>query len=161
MKKTKLATICFFLLQVFAIYLVTSGFFLVTEQVPVSHEKNPLDGSDIWFKPKAKVILFIIDALRFDFFYYNETLVGHEEYPYQNKFVKLHNIVKANPENFIQFKTYADPPTVTVHRVQSMLTGNLPPFVEITENFGSSAVIHSLLYEVIMFRFQKTILSGN
>jgi len=142
MKITRLFSLLLFILTFFAVYLISSGFFLVREQVSSISQKNPVDDSDLWFKPKAKVIFFIIDALRFDFLYYNETLVNHESFPYQNRFVKLHNIFKANPENSLFFKVYADPPTVTVHRVQSMLTGNLPPFVEITENFGSSAVSH-------------------
>jgi len=140
MKITRLFSLLLFLLQFFAIYLISSGFFLKREQVAYISEKNPVDGTDDWFKPKAKVMFFIIDALRFDFLHFNETLVGHEQYPYQNKFVKLHKILKENPQNSLFFKAYADPPTVTVHRVQSIVTGNLPPFVEITENFGSSAV---------------------
>lgn len=148
MKINRLVSLGLFLLQFLSIYLVTSGFFLVREQLPQISEKNPLDDSNTWYEKKAKVIIFIIDALRFDFFYYNDTTIGKEQYPFQNKFVKLNKLVKENPENYVLFGIHADPPTVTVHRVQAFMTGNLPPFVEITENFGSSAVI------IFLFEFR-------
>ncbi len=146
MKRIKIISLLFFSLQIFAAYIFTRGFFLIKEQLPLRSEANPLDNSEVWYEKKAKVIFLIVDALRFDFFYFNETLPEQEQHTFQNKFVKLHNHVKANPENFVSFKAYADPPTVTVHRVQAMITGNLPPFVEITENFGSSVVILSIFF---------------
>ena len=129
------------LISIFSTYITFSGFFLTTTKIPDTSNRNLMDNSDTWFQPKTKVIMLIVDALRFDYFYYNESIVGQEQYPYQNKFVKLHEIVKNNPENFVTIRTYSDGPTWTVQRVRCLVTGSIPPFIQIAQSLGASAAV--------------------
>ncbi len=145
----KLISFLFFALQILAVYIFIKGFFVSREKVSNPSENNPLDDSEVWFDKKTKVIFYVIDGLRFDYLYYNESLVGHEQYSFQNKFVKLQNRIRANPENNILFKIYAEPPTITVPKLKAMITGNLPPLAEITENLLSSYVRRSLIVKII------------
>jgi len=144
MKLLKLLYILFFAIQLISICLVTKGFLLVREQLSDTSLENPFNNQTKWFDQKAKVIVLIIDALRFDFFHYNKSIENQEQYPYQNKFKKLNKILEKEHENYILFKAHADAPTVTTHRVQSFLIGNIPPFIKLTENFWSSEVSISL-----------------
>ena len=129
------------MISMFSIYITFSGFFLTTVKFPNTSNKNLLGTNDAWFQPKTKVVMLIVDALRFDYFHYNESIVGKEQYPYQNKFVKLHEIVKSNPENFVVIRTSSDAPTWTVQRVRCLVTGSIPPFIQIAQSLGASAAV--------------------
>lgn len=154
MKKLKVFTILIFISQLFAIYIISKGFLFAADKGVIKDLPTIINQNVKWSSKKVKVIMFIIDALRFDFLHQDEDIAKNQTHVYKNRFKKLYQLVGENPENFVMFATYADPPTVTVHRIQALMTGNLPPFIEITENFGSSAV--SLKIEKIFnFRFLR------
>ena len=133
MKTTKLISITSLALQIFAVMLVTKGLFLVRESLLEQTGPNPLDGSETWFEPKSKVILLVIDSLRFNFLYYNKTLEGHDLSTTQNKFAKLNELAEKNPENFVFMKIFADAPTITIQKVTTMVTGYIPPYAELID----------------------------
>jgi len=70
-----------------------------------------------------KTILIIIDGLRYDFLTYNSSLALGKALPYENKMIKLHELLKEEPSNGRLFKFEADPPTTTMQRIKGLTTG--------------------------------------
>ena len=85
-------------------------------------------GAGCWSSKRYdKVFMFIIDALRVDF-------VTEESMPY------LFSIIKSNSSQTKFFTFRADPPTTTSQRLKGLTTGSLPTFIDISDNFESSAI---------------------
>lgn len=86
--------------------------------------QNPRNGC--WMDRRVdSVVILLVDALRFDFAYYNlPHSVGS----------RLHH----NQSKLFQF--VADPPTVTMQRLKALTTGGLPTFADISGNFGGASV---------------------
>jgi len=138
------------LIALFSTSITFYGFFLTTVKIPDISTKNLLTNTtDSWFEPKTKVIMLLVDALRFDYFYYNESIVGQEQYPYQNKFAKVHEITKNNPENFVVIRTYSDAPTWTVQRIRCLATGNIPPFIQLAQSLGASVAMEDSIFKEV------------
>jgi phosphatidylinositol glycan class O len=73
------------------------------------------------------LVILVVDALRFDFAYYNlPKSVGR----------RLHQ----NSSQSRLFQFVADPPTVTMQRLKALTTGGLPTFADISANFGGAVV---------------------
>jgi phosphatidylinositol glycan class O len=81
--------------------------------------------SDVPLPAKKRVLLFIIDALRWDFIQHNE-----EDFPY------VHRLLRQNQSQTALFRLYADPPTTTSQRLKGLTTGSLPTFIDINANFN-------------------------
>ena len=79
------------------------------------------------------MIVLLVDALRFDFAYYNlPNSIG--------KRLKQ-NEKKSNPVSSSRlYQFIADPPTVTMQRLKALTTGGLPTFADISGNFGGAKV---------------------
>lgn len=91
-----------------------------------------------------RVVLMIVDALRFDFAYFNHTKPSKEEnssqYFFRNKLGVIHELIQKTPSKARLFKFMADPPTVTMQRLKGITTGGLPTFIDIKNNFASAAI---------------------
>lgn len=48
------------------------------------------------------------------------------------------------------FRTVCDAPTTTFQRIKAIITGNVPAFIEASENFDGSAVVEDNLVEQIV-----------
>jgi phosphatidylinositol glycan class O len=110
------------------VWLFASGFLLTRlelESVSVCHHS-------VGCTPPRfqKVLLIIIDALRYDFTVSNPTVQG----PYLNKLSIL------SQKNGFLARARADPPTTTLQRLKAITTGNLPTFVDAGSNFNSDAI---------------------
>jgi predicted AlkP superfamily pyrophosphatase or phosphodiesterase len=46
-------------------------------------------------------------------------------------------LIKQNSSNALLLESYADLPTVTMQRVKAMMIGDIPQFVEISNNFDA------------------------
>lgn len=80
--------------------------------------------SGCWAETKfEKAVIVIIDALRYDFAYFNETLQDEDIFPYQNKLTVIHEVLKALPQQASLYKFIADPPTTTMQRIKGLTTG--------------------------------------
>eukprot|EP00794_Sanderia_malayensis_P010169 gene10169-11208_t len=101
--------------------------------------KDKISFKENWITHK-KAILFLIDGLRYDFIQHHPNLTDKDSKHYQNKLVKVNELVSNNPENAKIFKFVADPPTITVQRVKGLTTGSLPTFADATSNFGSAKI---------------------
>ena len=79
------------------------------------------------------MIILLVDALRFDFAYYNlpnsigKRLKQNENNPKETSSSRLYQFI-------------ADPPTVTMQRLKALTTGGLPTFADISGNFGGAKV---------------------
>ena len=71
------------------------------------------------------LVILVVDALRFDFAYYN-----------------LPNSVgkRLGTKSSRLFQFVADPPTVTMQRLKALTTGGLPTFADISANFGGATL---------------------
>ncbi len=74
-----------------------------------------------------RVYLFVVDALRFDFFA-------------PQHFRELHSLAETHPGNVQFFRQRSEPPTTTSQRLKALTTGTMPTFIDFSSNFGSSAI---------------------
>lgn len=95
---------------------------------------NP--GSPLVCPPVSKrVVLILVDALRYDFTEYNPDIKNPMHY--QNRLPVIQKTVKKWPEKARVFRFMADPPTTTFQRVKALVTGSLPTFVDASSNFAA------------------------
>ena len=83
-----------------------------------------------------RVIWILIDALRYDFAVYDESLDPNPP-PHRNRMPFIRDLLREKPQNAKLFKSVADPPTTTMQRVKALTTGGLPTFVDFSMNFNS------------------------
>ncbi|KAK7116395.1 GPI ethanolamine phosphate transferase 3-like [Littorina saxatilis] len=86
-----------------------------------------------------RAIIIIVDALRYDFLFYNVSLQSDPP-PYINKLKTIHALLNRHPKNARLYKFLADPPTTTLQRLKGLTTGSLPTFVDAGANFDSSEI---------------------
>ncbi|XP_058832499.1 GPI ethanolamine phosphate transferase 3 [Topomyia yanbarensis] len=94
--------------------------------------------SNICLPRKSKVILLVIDALRYDFGTFNASL--EQPLPFQNNLPVMTELLNRFPERTRKLKFVADPPTTTLQRLKGMTTGSLPTFIDIGSNFASPEI---------------------
>lgn len=90
--------------------------------------------------PFRKLVVILIDALRFDFVL---THPPSNPFPipyYHNNFPLIEQLRQENPSRSLLFQYRADPPTTTTQRLKAILTGSLPTFIDAGSSFASSAV---------------------
>lgn len=87
---------------------------------------------------RAKVILIVIDALKYEFTEYNESLSN--PLPYQNKLPVIKELLKSSPDRTRLYKFMADPPTTTLQRLKGLTTGSLPTFIDAGSNFATPEI---------------------
>lgn len=82
-----------------------------------------------------RVVLVLVDALRYDFTEFNDKL----EKPlfYQNRMPIIKDTVERWPKRARIFRFMADPPTTTLQRIKAFVTGSLPTFVDVSSNFAA------------------------
>ena len=71
----------------------------------------------------SRAVLLIIDALRYDFALYDDSLEDSETLPYQNKLTVIHDLLRRSPDNGRLYRFIADPPTTTMQRLKGLTTG--------------------------------------
>lgn len=96
--------------------------------------------SDCWVQPSfRKSVLIIIDALRFDFVTYDQSLRNEVPF-YRNKLTCMYEAARDRPNNARIYRFIADPPTTTLQRLKGLTTGSLPTFVDAGANFASNEI---------------------
>ncbi|CAK1550668.1 unnamed protein product [Leptosia nina] len=106
-----------------------------------------------------RVVLILVDALRYDFTEYNPAL----ENPlyYQNRLPVIHNTVKKWPEKARIFRFMADPPTTTFQRVKALVTGSLPTFVDASSNFAAMELYEDNIIDQVTKNGGHAVLLGD
>ena len=122
------------LFYIVGILIFTSGFLLrrvvINERNTCSIDKNSCLRQDSF----NKVIIILIDALRYDFLLYNKSL--ETSLSFQNNFKHLNNLLETKPNHGGLYCFRADPPTTTLQRLKALTTGSLPTFIDAGSNFG-------------------------
>jgi phosphatidylinositol glycan class O len=162
-----LGLLCAF--HVVGIYLFTTGFFLARHELPTvstCEEQDP--GVGCWTSGTYdRAIVVIIDALRFDFAYFNKTKLSEKEQReggsrfFRNKLGVIHDLIEKEPSKARLFKFIADPPTVTMQRLKGMTTGSLPTFLDIKDNFASEAVEEDNIVHQLARHGKKVVMMGD
>ncbi|KAK7010593.1 GPI ethanolamine phosphate transferase 3 [Biomphalaria glabrata] len=111
-----------------------------------------------WMHSRFKrAIIVLIDALKYDFMEYNETL-GIDEIQnihFKNKLTILHQLKTKKPLNSRLYKFIADPPTTTMQRLKGLTTGSLPTFVDAGANFKSYHITEDNILEQLVQQNKK------
>ncbi|GAW83523.1 GPI ethanolamine phosphate transferase 3 [Plasmodium gonderi] len=121
--------------------------------------------------PYDRIVILLIDALRFDFTLYDPNYKKEKEDDesideeknttnnvrfFQNNMMNLHNILKSEKEKTRLFRFQADAPTVTTSRLKSMVIGSIPNFLDINENFSPTDDIQDNFIEQLYYN-RKTV----
>lgn len=135
------------------IFLFVGGFLLVRLEVnrtstckdilpPASSNSTSPD-----FCPEhprmRRVIILIIDALKAEFAHYDPGNVSPRAF--ENKLPVLGEMVSSRASHARLYTFRADPPTTTMQRIKGFTTGSLPTFIDVGNNFASSAVLEDNL----------------
>ncbi|KAJ0174190.1 hypothetical protein K1T71_010336 [Dendrolimus kikuchii] len=84
---------------------------------------------------KSRVIFLLVDALRYDFTEYDQSI--DKPLAYQNRLPIMHQTIERWPDRTRLFRFMADPPTTTLQRVKALVTGSLPTFIDVSSNFAA------------------------
>ncbi|CAN9504800.1 unnamed protein product [Ophioblennius macclurei] len=155
------------------IYLFTGGFLLVRLEVNrTSSCRDVLDPpgtgtggggglEDFCRSPPrfGRLVLLIVDALKIDFARFDPNLT--EPRPYQNKLPVLQEAVRTRPLQSRLYPFRADPPTTTMQRIKGFTTGSLPTFVDVGNNFASSAVLEDNLIHQLGREGKRVVFMGD
>ncbi|XP_024356410.1 uncharacterized protein [Physcomitrium patens] len=120
------------------------------ENIETNRQSDDKPSSECWTKPAIKrVIIIVIDALRFDFVAPSSHFPG-ESQPWMDKLRVLQKLYKEENGSARIFKFVADPPTTTLQRLKGLTTGGLPTFVDIGDSFGAPAIVEdNLIYQLV------------
>ncbi|TPX66621.1 hypothetical protein SpCBS45565_g04325 [Spizellomyces sp. 'palustris'] len=164
------------------IYLFGSGFLLTRLELDTRNNcstwrpegvptfEASVTGQGCWHAPRYnRAVLVILDALRFDFTVYNETLAhqasesgDNSSIPYYiNKLPVLHRILETEPEHGLLFRVRADPPTTTLQRLKALTTGTLPTFVDAGSNFFGQVIGEDNIIEQFTRTGRRVVFMGD
>lgn len=114
-------------------------------------------------KKKTKVMILLVDAFRYDFALYNDSIQDPEMY--QNKIKVINTLLNDQPNHSRLFTFVADPPTTTMQRLKGLTTGSLPTFIDAGSNFASHEInedniLDQVIYLKLYKKKQKVVIYG-
>ncbi|XP_043474221.1 GPI ethanolamine phosphate transferase 3 [Leptopilina heterotoma] len=101
--------------------------------------------ASLCMEPRAKIVLLVVDALKYDFVKWNKRDTSPSYY--KNKMPIVNELLMKYPQHTRLYKFVADPPTTTMQRLKSITTGTLPTFVDIGSNFNAENINEDNLVE--------------
>lgn len=104
-----------------------------------------------------KVVLVLIDALRFDF----AARQPDSSLPYHNKLPVIDKLLQEKPYNSHLFHFIADPPTTTMQRLKALMTGSLPTFIDAGSNFATGKVPDDHLLHRLKEKEKRLVFMGD
>lgn len=130
------------------LWIFSTGFLIVRKSLDTKSDCNSAPYPDpsnpeCWvqspFTKPPKIVLLVIDALRIDMVV---PPAKDDLNPpvYRNKLTVLWEMAQTHVKHARLFRFIADPPTATTQRLQGLLAGTLPTFVEIGGTFSESAL---------------------
>ncbi|XP_042552852.1 GPI ethanolamine phosphate transferase 3 isoform X2 [Dipodomys spectabilis] len=159
------------------IALFTSGFLLTRLELTnqSSCHEPPGPGSLPWGsqgKPGAcwmashfsRVVLVLIDALRFDFAQPQRSHVPGKSpvsLPFLGKLGSLQKILEIQPHHARLYQSLVDPPTTTMQRLKALTTGSLPTFIDAGSNFASHAIVEDNLIKQLTSAGKRIVFMGD
>ncbi|ENN71984.1 hypothetical protein D910_08653 [Dendroctonus ponderosae] len=107
----------------------------------------------------TKVILLIVDALRYDFAVFNEDNL--KPLPYENRLPAIKRTLDKFPASSRLYKFIADPPTTTMQRIKALTTGSLPTFIDAGSNFASSQITEDNIIDQVLKTKENIVFMGD
>lgn len=117
-----------------------------------------LKEEDLCSNGRAKVVLIVIDALKYEFASYHHT---QEPKPFENRLTTIKELMYKQPESARLYKFVADPPTTTMQRLKGLTTGSLPTFIDIGSNFASTEINEDNVIDQLRGKGKKTVFMGD
>ncbi|XP_062064007.1 GPI ethanolamine phosphate transferase 3 isoform X10 [Lepus europaeus] len=167
-----LAWVCFLFYA--GIALFTSGFLLTRLELTnhSSCQEPPGPGSLPWGhrgQPGAcwmaarfsRVVLVLIDALRFDFAQPQRSAEPPASLPFLGKLGSLQKILETQPHHARLYRAQVDPPTTTMQRLKALTTGSLPTFIDAGSNFASHAIVEDNLIKQLNSAGRRIVFMGD
>lgn len=152
MKRLPILVLLLWLCAMFyiGIFLFVGGFLLVRLEVNRTSTCGDVllpgdqQGDFCQGQPRfRKAVVLIIDALKIDFARFDPA--NKEPRPFENKLPVLEEVTSSKPSHARLFPFRADPPTTTMQRIKGFTTGSLPTFIDVGNNFASSAILEDNL----------------
>ncbi|CDO93334.1 unnamed protein product [Kluyveromyces dobzhanskii CBS 2104] len=145
------------LLQFIAIAFFAKGFLLTRTVLDNVAEIDP----NLKYGPKYdKMVLLIVDALRFDFVIPVDE--NHPKYnPYYHNNLKVLHETSHNSTDSVLLKFLADPPTTTLQRLKGLTTGSLPTFIDAGSNFNGDVIEEDNLIKQLYLHDKKVFFAGD
>ncbi|KAL9325757.1 hypothetical protein ACSQ67_006402 [Phaseolus vulgaris] len=156
------------LLHLLAILLFTAGFLLTRTELPYHSQCSDVslspcfssNNGSCWTKPAVnRVVLIVLDALRFDFV--APSTFFAESKPWMDKLPVLKNAASTRPLSARIFKAIADPPTTSLQRLKGLTTGGLPTFVDVGNSFGAPAIVEDNFINQLVQNGKKVVMMGD
>uniref|UniRef100_A0A2K6UPR3 GPI ethanolamine phosphate transferase 3, catalytic subunit n=1 Tax=Saimiri boliviensis boliviensis TaxID=39432 RepID=A0A2K6UPR3_SAIBB len=170
-----LAWVCFLFYT--GITLFTSGFLLTRLELTnhSSCQEPPGPGSlppgsqgkpgACWMSSRfSRVVLVLIDALRFDFAQPQHSHAPGEppvSLPFLGKLSSLKRILEIQPHHARLYRSQVDPPTTTMQRLKALTTGSLPTFIDAGSNFASHAIVEDNLIKQLTSAGRRVVFMGD
>ncbi|KAM9082912.1 GPI ethanolamine phosphate transferase 3 isoform 8-T9 [Megaptera novaeangliae] len=159
------------------IALFTSGFLLTRLELTnhSSCQEPPGPGSlpwgsrgepgSCWMASRfSRLVLVLIDALRFDFAQPQLSHVSGEppvSLPFLGKLAFLQRILEIQPHHARLYQSKVDPPTTTMQRLKALTTGSLPTFIDAGSNFASYAIAEDNLVKQLTSTGRRVVFMGD
>ncbi|XP_004677813.1 PREDICTED: GPI ethanolamine phosphate transferase 3 [Condylura cristata] len=177
----KISVLLFLLWVSFLFYagiaLFTSGFLLTRLELTNHSSCQELPGPRFlpwrsqgepgacWMASRfSRVVLVLIDALRFDFAQPQQSEVPGAppvSLPFLGKLGTLQRILEIQPHHARLYQSKADPPTTTMQRLKALTTGSLPTFVDAGSNFASYAIVEDNLIKQLTSAGRRVVFMGD
>nr|XP_008506738.1 PREDICTED: GPI ethanolamine phosphate transferase 3 isoform X2 [Equus przewalskii] len=112
----------------------------------------------------SRVVLVLIDALRFDFAQPQRSHVPGEppvSLPFLGKLGSLQRILEIQPHHARLYQSKAHPPTTTMQRLKALTTGSLPTFIDAGSNFASYAIVEDNLIKQLTNAGRRVVFMGD
>ncbi|KAI4876353.1 hypothetical protein NFI96_017816 [Prochilodus magdalenae] len=149
------------------IFLFVGGFLLV--RLEVNRTSTCADvlppGADVkgdfcLKEPRfRRAVVLIIDALKADFTRYDPGNTSPRAF--ENKLPILDEMASSHPSQARLYTFRADPPTTTMQRIKGFTTGSLPTFIDVGNNFASSAVLEDNLVHQLGQAGKRVVFMGD
>lgn len=131
--------------------------------------------SDVCMYPAQfrKVVILVVDALRFDFVHSGGGGgvdggggggASAKESPsrfYRGHLPLLSSLLVEQPQNSMLYRFEADAPTVTMQRLKALMTGSLPTFVDVADNYAAAAVPEDNLVAQLVAHNRSVVFVGD
>ncbi|CAK1584630.1 unnamed protein product [Parnassius mnemosyne] len=130
-----------------------------SDNIKIRHVSSFLGAPLICAPVPNRVILILVDALRYDFTEYNPKL--DKPLFYQNQLTVIKKMIEQWPESSRLYRFIADPPTTTLQRVKALVTGSLPTFIDASSNFAAMELQEDNLIDQVVKSGGKIILLGD
>lgn len=101
--------------------------------------QNPDAAATTCLRRKSRVVLLVVDALKYDFARWHNDNSSASSY-HRNKLPIIHELLQNQPMNSRLYKFIADPPTTTMQRLKGLTTGSLPTFIDVGSNFAAENI---------------------